>query len=136
MPPSARQPWLLCLAAAAAIAPACGGSRDAADVVVSWQVEPDRPAPDAPTTTTIVVRDAAGHPIAGARLRLEAHMAHPGMAPVLAELTEGNPGVYGARVTLSMAGAWTLVADGTLPDGRRLTRTLALTAEGAHGASP
>jgi hypothetical protein len=122
--------------ATAAIAPACGGSRGAADVAVSWQIEPERPAPGTPTTATIVVRDAAGRPVAGAQLRLEAHMDHPGMAPVLAELAERNPGVYGARVTLSMAGAWTLVADGILPDGRRLTRTLALTAEGAQGASP
>jgi len=50
-------------------------------------------------------------------------MAHPGMAPVIAAATENEAGVYEATLELTMPGSWTIVASGTLPDGRRLTRS-------------
>jgi hypothetical protein len=46
------------------------------------------------------------------------------MSPYLADATEQGNGVYEAPVRFSMRGDWILVVDGTLPDGRRLTRNL------------
>ena len=66
------------------------------------------------------MRDAAGHPVPAAVLEIEAHMEHPGMAPVIVRAGESAPGVYGARLSLSMAGDWVVFVTGTLPDGRRL----------------
>ena len=47
-------------------------------------------------------------------------MSHPGMTPLVAEAPETEPGTYLARMPFSMAGEWTLVATGTLADGRRI----------------
>jgi hypothetical protein len=57
---------------------------------------------------------------AGARLRVEGHMAHPGMAPVLAEARDLGRGRYQADLTFTMAGDWFLIVSGALPDGRRV----------------
>jgi hypothetical protein len=51
-------------------------------------------------------------------------MSHPGMTPVVTTVTEGAAGEYEARMHFSMAGDWTLVLTGELPDGSRLTRQL------------
>lgn len=53
-------------------------------------------------------------------------MAHPGMTPVVTEMTESGPGTYEARLAFSMAGDWQLVVTGTLSDGSRVTQQLEL----------
>ena len=112
--------FLACLVAATAVA--CAPTA-ADDVAVSWALQPKAPVPLREVTAHLSLRDASGTLITGARLRVEAHMSHPGMAPIISGAEEPTPGMYEARIELSMAGAWTLVADGTLPDGRRLTRS-------------
>ncbi len=47
-------------------------------------------------------------------------MTHAGMAPVLAEAMEIEPGRYRAFVWLSMAGDWVVIAHVNLADGRKL----------------
>ena len=70
--------------------------------------------------------DDAREPVAGARLRVEGHMTHPGMAPVTADVRETGPGAYEAALSFTMAGDWVLVLDGALDDGRRLRRHLSV----------
>jgi hypothetical protein len=89
---------------------------------VSWVLEPVA-ASDADVRVTVEIRDgAAGPPLSGARLVVEAHMPHPGMPPVVAPMSQtGVSGEYASQLKLTMAGNWTLVLSGTLPDGRRVT---------------
>jgi hypothetical protein len=70
------------------------------------------------------MRDKTGEPVRGARLRLEGHMSHPGMAPVTAAVTERGEGVYEAGFRFSMAGDWILVVTGDVPGVGRLTRQI------------
>jgi len=66
--------------------------------------------------------------VSSAKLRLEAHMPHPGMAPLTTDMVERSAGNYESSVRLSMDGAWTLVVNGTLVDGRRITKQMEVTA--------
>ncbi len=112
------------LAAACLGALACGrpASPPADDVAASWSVRPAQPVAGLPAIGEVRLRDRAGHPVRGAAVSVEAHMAHPGMAPVLAAASERPDGVYEVALTLSMAGDWIVLVKGTLPDGRRLNR--------------
>lgn len=62
--------------------------------------------------------------MAGAKLRLEGHMSHPGMTPVTTTVLERKPGEYEAQMKFTMAGDWVLVLTGDLPGGGRLTKQL------------
>jgi hypothetical protein len=106
---------------------ACGGlaigcSRAATDVTATWKIEPTPPVAGTTTVVRVVLRRPDGRPVSGAKLRLEAHMSHPGMAPVTADVVEHGNGAYEARLQLSMAGDWAIVVTGELADGRRITR--------------
>ena len=90
-------------------------------VTVSWNISPTPPMVGADTLVGFRLRDAEGNPISRARLRLEAHMSHPGMAPVTADVIERGAGAYEARLRLPMAGDWRFVVAGTLADGNRIT---------------
>jgi hypothetical protein len=74
----------------------------------------------------VFIVDGAGQPVAGARLRVEGHMTHPGMAPATAALRETAAGTYEAPLTFTMAGDWVLVLEGALDDGRALRRQLSV----------
>jgi hypothetical protein len=69
----------------------------------------------------VTLRDRSRQPVHGARLQLQAFMSHPGMAPVLATAEERADGVYRATLRFTMAGPWTIVIQGSLPDGRTVT---------------
>lgn len=75
-----------------------------------------------PATLRVVLRDAHGASLAGATVRLEGHMSHPGMAPVLARATEREPGVYGVPFAFSMPGDWILLLYASFADGTRIER--------------
>ena len=119
------------LVAAGAAAAACTRTAPPADDVrVEWRVTPS-PAQVGPATLRLFLIGADGAPAAGARLAIEGHMTHPGMAPVTADVRETDPGVYEAALRFTMAGDWVLVLDGALADGRRLRRQLAISGVGA-----
>ena len=103
----------------------CSGGGGAADeVTAAWAFEPGPPATGVDTNARITLHDADGQPLRGADLRLEGHMSHPGMAPVIADVIERGAGVYEARMQFSMAGDWVLMLTGELADGRRFAKQL------------
>jgi hypothetical protein len=58
------------------------------------------------------------------------------MAPIVVVASETEAGKYTARIPFSMAGEWTLVATGALPDGRRITSDLQHTDVVSGGPGP
>ena len=92
----------------------------------SWTIDPSPPASGAPLVARVTLRDRSQKPVVGATLRLEGQMSHPGMTPVVAELTERSDGEYEARMQLTMAGDWILVVSGQLRDGTRIVKQIDL----------
>jgi YtkA-like len=109
---------LACLPAAA-----CGRTVPSAeDVAVQWKMTPAAPIVGGETLAEFTVLDRATEPVRGARLRVEAHMAHPGMAPIVEPAVEQASGAYTVRLRFSMAGAWVLFVKGELADRRAIER--------------
>jgi hypothetical protein len=122
----ARVAVVLVLACAAGCAPAAdsvrgttGDASERDEITLSWS------APAAvvgePLSAEFRLSDRDHRPVTGGRLRIEAHMLHPGMAPVLVAVDEAGDGLYRARIPFSMAGDWIVMVTGTLPDGRAFT---------------
>jgi hypothetical protein len=97
-----------------------GSGTGGSDLDFSSTLEPAAPSVG-PATLTVRLRDAGGA-VTGAAVRLEAHMSHPGMAPVMADATERTPGVYGISFHFTMQGDWVLLVSAVLPNGRRVER--------------
>ncbi len=49
-------------------------------------------------------------------------MSHAGMKPVLANISEGESGVYAVPFEWTMGGDWFVAVTATLPDGRVATK--------------
>jgi hypothetical protein len=92
-----------------------------ADVAIEYGINP-QPVRVGPAVLTVKFRDAAGVPVAGARVNLEADMSHPGMAPVFGELREVTTGRYQGNFEFSMPGDWVILIHATLTDGRKVER--------------
>lgn len=106
------------------------GCRPSADeapgVRLEWSVRPEPPE-TGPAVVSLNLTDGdSGEPVAGARVRLEGTMSHPGMSPVFATAREIEPGRYRASIELTMAGDWILLVEAALADGRTLRRQVAL----------
>ena len=91
----------------------------------SWTLSPDPPKVG-PAVLALSLTDARARPVTGARWRIEGHMTHPGMRPVVAEVTEGTRGRYEARFSFTMAGDWVLLARAEWAPDQRLERSLAV----------
>jgi hypothetical protein len=92
------------------------------DVAVEWRATPSTPLVDGETEVEVTLLDRARQPLNGARLRVEAHMTHPGMAPIIEVAAERGNGAYVARLRLPMAGGWILFVKGELADHRPVNR--------------
>ena len=92
-------------------------------VALSWTLSPSSPAVG-PAALTVGLRDRAGAAIAGAAVRVEAHMSHPGMSPVIANAVERTPGVYVASFTFTMPGDWVLLVSAAPSSGGRVERRI------------
>ena len=88
-------------------------------VSLSWTLTPAAPVVG-PGTLTVTLRDPAGSAVSGARVRLEGHMSHPNMAPIIADASERTTGIYVAPFNFSMPGDWVLLVSAALPDGERV----------------
>jgi len=117
----ARAASMTLLAAGLTIAACSGRATPAANL--SWTLTPPSPAVG-PATLTMSLRDRAGRALSGGRVRVEGHMSHPGMTPVVADAAEQTPGVYSASFTFTMPGDWVLAVSATLPDGRRVEQRI------------
>lgn len=94
------------------------------EISLRWTTQPEPP-----TTGLLSLSlelSERRRPVEGAEVRLEGTMTHPGMAPVSAMASEASPGLYVARMDLSMAGDWVFLVDARLRDGRTLHRQLEL----------
>ena len=107
-----------------ALGSGCGHAvRDAADVRVELNFESAPPVMgNVPVTVKLVEED--GSPVAGADVKLEGNMNHAGMKPSFASLQEEQPGSYVGSLEFTMRGDWFVLVSATLPDGRRLQRTI------------
>ena len=103
-------------------------NRGAGNATVTWKVEPTPAVTGAATVVRVAVHTSQGQPLGGATLHLEAHMSHPGMAPLTADLVERALGQYEATIQFSMPGDWVLVVTGMLADGNRITSQLPVAA--------
>ena len=120
----ARRLLLTALACAATLlAAGCRGPAGATpDVLVEHEISP-RPPRVGPAVFDLRMTDvASSKPLSGARVRLEANMAHAGMTPVFAEAEEAGPGRYRATLEFTMGGDWVVILHAALPDGRKLER--------------
>ena len=116
----------LALAAALLAVPGCRppAADRAPEVSLRWTVQPEPPTAG-PLILALELSERR-EPVAGAEVRLEGTMTHPGMAPVPATARETSPGRYEARMDLSMAGDWIFLVDARLRDGRTLHRRIDL----------
>jgi hypothetical protein len=107
--------------AAAIVCGACGtGDRPRdPELDVTWTLTPS-PAVVGPAILVIQLAHQADGPVKGAAVRLEGHMSHTGMAPVLATATERTPGSYEIPFTFTMRGDWVLLVSGETSGGRRI----------------
>jgi YtkA-like len=92
-------------------------------VAVEHEISP-APARVGPATVGFKLTDAAGKPITGARVAVEADMSHAGMGPVFAEAKEEAAGRYKANFEFQMAGDWVLLLHVTLPGGEKMERQI------------
>jgi hypothetical protein len=117
--------WLTCLAlalCACAFLPGCRKTAEPApNLVMKHEVAP-QPPKVGPATITVSLADAAGKPIAGARVKLEGNMSHPGMNPVFGAAREIGDGRYQASIEFTMGGDWVMLVRVDLPDGQKFER--------------
>jgi hypothetical protein len=94
-------------------------------VAIEYGISP-QPVRVGPVVVTVKLRDAAGQPVPGSRVNLEADMSHPGMAPVFGEVRQVAPGQYQGSLEFSMPGDWVVLIHVRLPDGRKLERQVSV----------
>jgi hypothetical protein len=124
---------VVCTLLSAACAGQSAQPNGADNVSVEWTLTPRIPVEGGAALATIVLRDRDVGPVRGVSLRIEGHMAHPGMAPIVATAAERADGVYEVPLRFPMRGDWILTVTGALRDGREISHRVDLTAEGPDG---
>ena len=99
----------------------CQRAVDSASVSIEHEITP-QPTQVGISTIALKLTGPNGDPVSGARIQVEATMAHPGMRPVFHEAREAAAGKYETSVEFMMAGDWVVLLHITLPGGRQLER--------------
>lgn len=99
---------------------------DGESVQVAWETRTEPLVVGQSAVADVMLRDRQRQPIRGAQVEVQAFMAHPGMAPVVARAVERGDGVYRVQLQFTMAGDWIAVVRGSLPDGRTLADQIAI----------
>lgn len=86
----------------------------ALQIDLTYEPEPARVGQAA---LVITVRDAAGQPVADAKVSARGDMSHAGMVPVLGEGEPQGDGRYRVPFEWTMSGDWFVDVTVTLPDG-------------------
>jgi len=113
------RPWLL--AVVVLLAGCRTDSTQLPGITVACTISPQPPRVGN-ATVTVTLSDRAAKPLTGALVKLEADMAHPGMAPVLVRTGESAPGSYVGHLEFTMAGDWVILVQGALATGQKIDR--------------
>ncbi|HVW06590.1 MAG TPA: FixH family protein [Vicinamibacterales bacterium] len=119
-----RLALIVALVAAVTAGGACRRAPTSADITIGLTVTPQAPVVGEAVAAQLSLRDMRQRPIAGATVQLEAHMTHPGMAPVIEPAPDRGGGQYDASLSLTMAGDWVLFADVRTADGQRVRKEI------------
>ena len=134
-----RSLMLALIAALILLLTACGGSalptptlRPADSALPAYQIavrgEPE-PHTVGDASLVVIVMTGSGTPATGLTVSARGDMTHAGMAPVLGEGTEGDPGVYTIPWQWTMAGDWIVDVTVRAADGTEVTQTVNVTVE-------
>jgi hypothetical protein len=116
----------LAVVAVVALSASCRQVAEPTDVTAVWTLRPAAPRVGDPVEAQVVLTsESTGGPVRGATLDFEAHMSHPGMAPLIVRTVEREPGRYVAPMPFSMSGDWVVFVSGTLTDGNPVRQRLA-----------
>jgi hypothetical protein len=115
---------IVALVAAVTVSGACRRAPTSADVTIGLTITPQAPVAGEPVDARISLHDVQQHAITGATVQLEAHMTHPGMAPVIESASDRGGGQYDASLSLTMAGDWVLFADVRTAGGQRVRKEI------------
>lgn len=122
--PAKCRELLLCACAATLLATACSRPADSTrTITIEHEISP-APARTGPAVVSFRLLDAAGRPVTGAQVAVEADMAHAGMSPVFDDAREIEPGRYQAHLRFEMAGDWVILLHVNLPGGQKLERQI------------
>jgi len=94
-------------------------------VTIDYQIEPQPPRVG-PAVITLKISDAAGKPVQGAEVNLEANMTHAGMAPSFGSAREIAPGQYRGPMNFSMSGDWIILVTAVVPAGQKIEKQFAI----------
>lgn len=95
------------------------GTAKSSGLRILTQVEPQPPRAGNEKVSVHITK-SRGEQVTGARVKIEADMNHPGMAPVFADAQEQRPGIYVAQIDLNMPGDWVLLEHVRLADGKQI----------------
>jgi len=73
-------------------------------------------------TVAVNLRNSDSQLVTGARVTAKGNMTHPGMAPVIVDCKETEPGRYQADLNLGMRGSWVVLLHIKLANGDKLER--------------
>lgn len=96
---------------------------EAPELEVILEVVP-APASTGPSTLLIQISKGPQGEVGEFLIDVRGDMSHAGMTPVIVTGARGESGSYAIPFEWTMAGDWYITITATLPDGRRLLRTL------------